>query len=379
MCSSTRGPGDRALLGDVPDDERRDAEVLRERASAARCTRAPGRRCPARPRAPGRTRSGSSRRRARPGVALARPRPRPPSTSTSGSSGTRPRRRAEALGAQSRPAAATPRRTRRARSRRPSPSASAACSSSVDLPMPGSPPSSTSEPRDEPAAEHAVELGDAGRDARRPRPRPTSSSRSGATRRASSPPDAADGLLDLFDERSELAALGAATHPARRAARRTCWQRQTVRALRHAAYSPAAPPAALPPRAARAPRAASTASAAALARRVGGSRARRRRPRPCGTPVALVLDVRPRSTSPGCHLPARICSESGSSTRRWIARRSGRAPKRGSKPSLREQLARLVGERDADALRARAARAARSTMRSTICSISSLRRGRGRR
>ena len=33
-----------------------------------------------------------------------------------------------------------------------------ACSSSVDLPMPGSPPSSTTPPGDEPAAQHAIEL-----------------------------------------------------------------------------------------------------------------------------------------------------------------------------------------------------------------------------
>ena len=41
----------------------------------------------------------------------------------------------------------------------------AACSSSVDLPMPGSPPSSTIEPGHDAAAEHAIELTDAGRDA----------------------------------------------------------------------------------------------------------------------------------------------------------------------------------------------------------------------
>ena len=37
---------------------------------------------------------------------------------------------------------------------------------SVDLPIPGEPPSSTSEPGTRPAAEHAVELADAGRQAR---------------------------------------------------------------------------------------------------------------------------------------------------------------------------------------------------------------------
>ena len=40
--------------------------------------------------------------------------------------------------------------------------ARSACSSSVDLPMPGSPPSSTTAPGDEPAAEHAIEFADAG-------------------------------------------------------------------------------------------------------------------------------------------------------------------------------------------------------------------------
>ena len=37
---------------------------------------------------------------------------------------------------------------------------------SVDLPMPGEPPSSTSEPGHEPAAEHAVQLADAGQQPR---------------------------------------------------------------------------------------------------------------------------------------------------------------------------------------------------------------------
>ena len=64
------------------------------------------------------------------------------------------------------PARGSPRRSRRGRARAPRgpPRAGArAC----DLPTPGSPPSSTTRARHEAAAEHAVELGDAGREARR--------------------------------------------------------------------------------------------------------------------------------------------------------------------------------------------------------------------
>ena len=63
-----------------------------------------------------------------------------------------------------------------------------ACSSSVDLPMPGSPPSSTTPPGDEAAAQHAIELLEPGGDrARSPAP---STRASGVTDRAS----AGDGL-----------------------------------------------------------------------------------------------------------------------------------------------------------------------------------------
>ena len=42
MCSSTRGPGDRALLGDVPDEEDGGAGLLGEAQEARRPPRAPG-------------------------------------------------------------------------------------------------------------------------------------------------------------------------------------------------------------------------------------------------------------------------------------------------------------------------------------------------
>ena len=51
------------------------------------------------------------------------------------------------------------------RAGRPRPGGRGPCSVSVDLPIPGEPPSSTSEPGDEAAAEHAVELADAGQQA----------------------------------------------------------------------------------------------------------------------------------------------------------------------------------------------------------------------
>ena len=43
-------------------------------------------------------------------------------------------------------------------------------------------------------------------------------------------------------------------------------------------------------------------------------------------------------TDPLVHLPSRICSEMGSSSRRWIARRSGRAPNAASVPSFATNL-----------------------------------------
>ena len=145
------GPGDRAVLGDVPDEDDGDPVALGQVHQAQRrlahladaAGRAvelvDGRRLDRiddderRSRSTGRPRR-SDRRRARPGPGSALPR----------------RRRA---GRDASPAAgsgqAIPRPTRRAR-RCPRPwprlSPAAAWSSSVDLPIPGSPPSSTREP-----------------------------------------------------------------------------------------------------------------------------------------------------------------------------------------------------------------------------------------
>ena len=68
---------------------------------------------------------------------------------------------AEPVGAQLDLERRSPRRRRRARSGRALCSRAATWSSSVDLPMPGSPPTSTIEPGHDAAAEHEVELVDA--------------------------------------------------------------------------------------------------------------------------------------------------------------------------------------------------------------------------
>ena len=62
-------------------------------------------------------------------------------------------------------------------------SRAAACSSSVDLPMPGSPPMSDHRAGHDAAAQHEVELGEAGAPARERRGSATSRSRCGGTRR----------------------------------------------------------------------------------------------------------------------------------------------------------------------------------------------------
>ena len=81
----------------------------------------------------------------------------------------------------------TPRRRRRGSARRPSRATAAACSSSVDLPMPGSPPSSVTEPGDQPAAEHPIELADPRRP-RLPLPRVDLGDRQAAERRPQAAP-----------------------------------------------------------------------------------------------------------------------------------------------------------------------------------------------
>ena len=82
---------------------------------------------------------------------------------------------------------------------------------SVDLPMPGEPPSSTSEPGHEPAAEHAVELADRRSQPRRAlgadvaqRHRPGG----GTAPAAAAPPRAPRAGRALLHERVPLAAAG---------------------------------------------------------------------------------------------------------------------------------------------------------------------------
>ena len=107
-----------------------------------------------------------------------------------------------------------PRRRCRARACPARASAAAACSSSVDLPIPGSPPTSTAEAGHEPAAQHAVQFGDAGGDARR---------RLGAARQADEadasgrmppwPPAPGRASIGLLDDGVPLAAGLAAAGP----------------------------------------------------------------------------------------------------------------------------------------------------------------------
>ena len=67
-CSSDARPGERAVLGDVADEQRRDARSASRAARAVARRRAPARPNPARPASRDRARSGSSRSRARRGA-----------------------------------------------------------------------------------------------------------------------------------------------------------------------------------------------------------------------------------------------------------------------------------------------------------------------
>ena len=158
--------GDRAVLGDVADEDHRDPVALREihqpQRRLADLADAPGR---AR-RARRRSRSGSSRRRPAPGRSA-----RAASTIRPTSCSARTRTPLGGRHRSSSPSRAARRRTWPGDSSpvgvqdRPAPlvvraSPAAAWSRSVDLPIPGSPPTSTSEPGHEPAAQDAVELVD---------------------------------------------------------------------------------------------------------------------------------------------------------------------------------------------------------------------------
>ena len=157
-------------------------------ASVARRTRAPGPRCRARSRASRCTtvwiesRTSTSALSAAGGVEDGfetgfaehehrRRRPRPGGRRASGS------------------ARAIPRRWRRARAGPRPRSRAAVWSSSVDLPMPGSPPISAIEPGHDAAAQHEVELGDAGG--------PADQAATGSTSRSAVGRSAADGDRDL--------------------------------------------------------------------------------------------------------------------------------------------------------------------------------------
>ena len=73
---------------------------------------------------------------------------------------------------------------------------------------------------------------------------------------------------------------------------------------------------------------------------------------------------------PLCHLPSRICSESGSSSKRWIARRSGRAPNVVSVPSFAMSFV-AAGVRLIDMFCAIMRSRKSATISSTICAICS--------
>ncbi len=137
--------GERAVLGDVADQDDRRAARLGQRASAAPRTRAP-----ARP-----SRAPSVQRLAVDGLdrvdhrrpPAARPRASPGSSRAGSRPARAPRRRAEAEPARAQRhlrAALLAGDVEHLASARDS--ASSACSSSVDLPMPGSPPISTTPP-----------------------------------------------------------------------------------------------------------------------------------------------------------------------------------------------------------------------------------------
>ena len=142
--------------------------------SAAAPPRAPGRRCPAARRARRRPRSARSPRRAGPGGRRARA-PRCGPTPVSATTRIRSPRRSAG---QPEPGGAQPDLGRGLLAGRVQDAPSAAAipaatwSRSVDLPIPGSPPSRTTEPGDQATAEHAVELADA----HRPRGPPSAAS-----------------------------------------------------------------------------------------------------------------------------------------------------------------------------------------------------------
>ena len=112
--------------------------------------------------------------------------------------------------------------------------APSAVSRSVDFPTPGSPPTRTSDAGNEPAAENAVELGDAGRDAlglvgrRRRRSERASTGRAAAELRRRA--------VKLLDERPEGAAARALPEPAARC-RATLGARELNGDLRHGTAS----------------------------------------------------------------------------------------------------------------------------------------------
>ena len=186
-------------------------------APAGARTRGPGPPSPAPSRGRGRARSGSSRRPGSPALTSSTWR-ETSGSAVSATSHSVGRQRAEPLGPQ-------PHLLRRllggdvaGNGGRRAASAARAWSSSVDLPMPGSPPSSVTEPGHQPAAEHPVELADAGRTAAADRGASTS-----AIGRADSvavrPRRTTRGrLLELLDQGVPRPARRAPARPLRRGA-----------------------------------------------------------------------------------------------------------------------------------------------------------------
>ena len=160
-CSSTRGPATRAVLGDVADQDHGAVRSLRDLAGSARAALAHLRDRARRARQPSRvTASGSSRSRRRPDARPRASRP-PPASEVSASAGTARAPRAEALGAQPHLrgrllAGDVEHAVARGAERRRAP-----MPVSVDLPIPGA-AEQHHRARHQAAAEHAVELVDAG-------------------------------------------------------------------------------------------------------------------------------------------------------------------------------------------------------------------------
>ncbi len=168
-------------------------------------------------------------------------------------------------------------------------------------------------------------------------------------RRTSSPSGIPDGLLDLFDHGAELAAVTAATLPARgtRAARLTSPDRALPSPC---AYSPAAPPEALPPP----ERELERRGDAVLTDGTSGS-SDARRVETATTPSPLRNAACPSSTNTSMTSPAQPVAREDLLGERVLEQALNRTAERagaerGVEALLRQKLAGVLGERDAEAL-----------------------------